>query len=333
MQTVKKFIKAGSLGYPEEETIEQKVLKDGTFVKKIAQTVIVDHKTKGRRVESLTIDEFRKKRKIDPWPYNATARVSLDHDATRNLLIYLLAHKEFLKVQRTTTYTLLTGAQELSDLKPVELNALVTLIQIAAQKGKLGEIIKPEAIDNFNAAIQQARYKSAVDQLKKMLPDSSLDENAYKKWFVEHHWVFGTEYAGTENGTKIGWDVEGDIILRSIDGYQDLIELKLPTTEVLIFDQSHTNWFPSSDLSKAISQVIKYFQDTEDARIMLAQKEKLPFLKPRARIVIGRSVDWTQDKHDSLRRLNGSLHNIQIMTYDHLLASAQRMIQYYEKSV
>lgn len=331
MTTIRRFIKSGNVGFPGPETIESEVLKDGTFVKKVAQTVLVDHRTHGRRVESLTLAEFRKRKKVDPWPQDATSRISLDHEAVRNLLNYLLLQKEFLRLQRSTTYTLLTGASELSDLKPAELSALISLVQIAAKRGKLSEVVTPEAIDNFSAAIQQARYKAAIDQLRGMLADSTLSEEVYRRWFVEHHWVFGTEYLGPEKTTKIGWESKGDIILRSVDGYQDLIELKLPAVPALNYDQSHNSWYPSAELAKAIAQVIKYFQETEDARMILAEKEKLPFLKPRARIVIGRSKDWDQDRFDALRRLNASLQNIQIMTYDHLVGSAERMVQYYER--
>ena len=327
----KRFIKSGNLGYPEAETVERQTLKDGTFVKKVAQTVIVDHSTQGRRIESLTLDEFKKKTKSEPWPETATTRITLDHDSIKKLLEYLIAHKEFLKLQHTTFYNLITGTHELSELKPSELSALVSLVQTAAKQGKLADIVKPDALQNFNAAIHQAQFKNAIAEISKMLPIESLSEDDYKKWFLTHHWVFGTEYLGPEDGTKIGWAVKGDIVLRSIDGYQDLIELKLPTAEILKYDASHKNWYPSVELSKAVAQVIKYFQETEDARMILAQKEKLPFLKPRARIVIGRTNAWEQDQYDALRRLNASLQNIQIMSYDYLLSIARRMVSYYEK--
>lgn len=331
MNIPKRFIKSGNLGYPEEEVVERQMLKDGTFVKKVAQTVIVDHSTHGRRIESLTLDEFRKKMKSEPWPETATTRITLDHDSIKKLLEYLIAHKEFLKLQHSTFYTLITGTQELSELTPGELSAVISLVQTAARQGKLGDIVKPEALQNFNAAIHQAQYKTAIDELSKMLPVESLSEDDYKQWFLTHHWVFGTEYLGPEDGTKIGWAVKGDIVLRSIDGYQDLVELKLPSAEILKYDPSHKNWYPSVELSKALAQVIKYFQETEDARMLLAQKEKLPFLKPRGRIVIGRSNTWQPEQYDALRRLNASLQNIQIMSYDYLLSIAKRMVSYYEK--
>ena len=63
---------------------------------------------------------------------------------------------------------------------------------------------------------------------------------------------------------------------------------------------------------------------------MLAQREKLFFLKPRARVVIGRSNSWQQPLRDALRILNGSLHFIEVWTYDDVLAMADQMMEIYE---
>lgn len=328
MQT-RKFTRAGPLGFPQPEVIEETIVKDGTFVRKVVQTVLVDHKTKGRRVESLTIDEYRKKKKTDPWPPTPT-RISLDHDAIRKLLIYLLAHKEFLRLQRSTTYTLLTGASELSELSGEELDSLVNLVRQASLQGKLNSLLDANVLKNLNAAVQQARYKEAIDKLQQMLADPSLSEDDYKKWFNEHNWVFGAEYSGTEASSRVGWASRGDIILRTVDGYLDIVELKLPTHEVLIYDKSHDTFYPSSEVSKAIAQVIKYFQETEDSRLQLEVKENLPFLKPRGRIVIGRSTAWDRKQYDALRRINAALQSVQVLTYDHLFDSAKRLTAYYE---
>ncbi len=323
-----RFVKSGNLGFPDEQILEKSVLKDGTFVKKVAQITIVDHKTKGRRVESITIDEYRRKKKTDPWP-NEPTRIALSHDALDELVKYLLAQDEFLKLQRSTRYTLLTGATDLSQLRNDEIEALVSLVKNAANSGKLSEVVKLETINNIAAAIQQTRYKDAVNELKTML-SNKLSEEDYREWFLAHPWVFGTEYLKPESNRQIGWKVKGDIILTSVDGYQDIIELKLPSAKILIYDNSHDNWYPSADLTLTIAQVVKYIHDSEDDRTTIALKEKLPFLKPRARIVIGRSNDWDGKQNDALRRFNSALHSIQIMTYDHLLISASRMIQYYE---
>lgn len=190
-------------------------------------------------------------------------------------------------------------------------------------------MINFDTINNIAAAIQQTRYKDAVSELKIVLSNKH-DEDSYRKWFLAHSWVFGTEYLKPEHNKQVGWKSKGDIILTSVDGYQDIIELKLPTAKILIYDDSHDNWYPSQELSLTIAQVAKYIHESEDERTTIALKEKLPFLKPRARIVIGRSNDWDENQSHALRRLNAALHSIQIITYDHLLMSALRMIQYYK---
>jgi hypothetical protein len=324
------FYKTGNLGFPETQTIETETIKDGTFVKKIVDTVLVDHNTKGRRIESICISEFKKNKKADQWPSVPINKITLDNASLVNLVNYLELHKEFLKFDSSTTYRLLTGVEQLSELNTIELDSLVQLVKKAAKQDKLKDMVQPDVINNFSAAIQQARYKSAMLEIETMILNTTLSEASYNKWFIDHHWVFGTEYLGTEDGKKIGWASKADIVLRSVDGYQDFIELKLPSAEVLKWDSSHSNWYPSVELSKAIAQVIKYFQETADARMLLAEKEGLAFLKPRARIVIGRHVGWDQAQFDALRRLNSSLQNIQIMTFDHLLQSAGQMVKYYE---
>jgi len=42
--------------------------------------------------------------------------------------------------------------------------------------------------------------------------------------------------------------------------------------------------------------------------------------------VLGRSHDWTSDQTEAYRILNASHHSLSILTYDHVLARARRMI-------
>jgi hypothetical protein len=326
----KRFVKSGNLGYPAPETIEELELEDGTFVRKVIQTVIVEHKTSGKRVESMTLRQFRKRRKADPWPVVPEFTVRLNSEGVGKLFAYLQAQPEFFDLSQSTTYTVLTGTGPLSATQAQQLQVLAAALQRVAKEGRLNAYIAPETLDNLGAAIQQTRYKKALAELRKMLSDESLKELHYRAWFLENRWILGTEYIGVEPSSKLGWSSEGDIILRSVDGYQDIVELKLPSAKVLNFDKSHDNWYPTADLSSAVAQVIKYFHESEDARLLLAEKEDLPFLKPRAKIVIGRSVGWTKAQFDALRRLNAAMQNVQVLTYDHLVQTAEALIEHYE---
>ncbi len=62
MEIPKRFIKAGNLGYPEEEIIEQ-VLKDGTFVKKV-KLLSLTTKRKDGALNRLQLMNSEKQRKM-----------------------------------------------------------------------------------------------------------------------------------------------------------------------------------------------------------------------------------------------------------------------------
>lgn len=312
------------MGFPQEELLEFEVLHEGTKKRKTAQLIIIRHKTKGVRYK-LNIDEYLiEKDGTEKHEHH----IPLSEEATEKLLSYLLTREEYAKLADTTFYTILKGS---APLDQPTLTRVVETLRTALGSQQIDRILDEALRDNFSAVIQQIRYKKAVTELEDKLKQNLL-EDEYRKWFLEHPWVFGTEYERPETKTrKVGWNSRGDIILTSVDGYQDLIELKRPDSEVFRYDESHDNYYPSQELSKALSQVIKYLQSSEDVRLQIKEFDNLPFLKPRGRIVIGRTTQWVKEKHETLRKLNCTLQNIQIMTYDHLINQAKRMIKYYEE--
>ena len=318
----KMFVKAGAVGFPEEELLEE-VIYDGKKVKKKAQLTVIHHNS-GVQYR-LTIDEYNVGK---DGLLVQTAHIPLSEEATDKLFQYLLSKDKFAEIAHTTFYTVVEST---APLDKQSLEQLANLLKRATTNRQLETIVPSEVVGNFSAVIHQIRYKKAIAELKKMLGEEH-SEKEYEKWFMDNHWIFGTEYLKTEDA-KIGWRTAGDIILTSTDGYQDIIELKLPTEDILLYDASHKNWYPSEALSKAIAQALKYVQESEDVRTTIEVKEKLPFMKPRAKIVIGRSDDWDTDKFDCLRKLNAGFHCVQVMTYDHLLLAGQRMVDYYEGEV
>lgn len=319
----KMFVKAGSVGFPQVELLEETIY-EGKKVRKKAQLTVIHHNS-GVQYR-LTIDEFNVNK---DGILIQTAHIPLNEEATDKLFRYLHSKDRFAEMAQTTFYTVV---ESIAPLDKQTIEQLAKLLRRAAKNRQIANIVPSDVVINFAAVINQIRYKKAISELMSMLKEKHT-EKEFEAWFLENHWIFGTEYLKTED-VRIGWRTSGDIILTSVDGYQDIIELKLPTEEVLLRDDSHDNWYPSAGLSKAVSQATKYIQESEDARAIIQSKEGVPFLKPRAKIVIGRSINWTSDdgdkRLDCLRKLNAQLHNIQIMTYDHLLLCAGRMVQYYE---
>ncbi len=49
-------------------------------------------------------------------------------------------------------------------------------------------------------------------------------------------------------------------------------------------------------------------------------------VKPRCILIFGRSHDWDANQAEAYRILNAGFHNLTIMSYDHVLARAQRIL-------
>jgi hypothetical protein len=122
-----------------------------------------------------------------------------------------------------------------------------------------------------------------------------------------------------------------DYLMQAYDGFLDIIEIKRPT-ETLKFwvnSQVQGNWIPSTDLTKAITQATKYIYEVEreaNSVKFLEKVDKTKTIKPRCVLIFGRSKNWNESQKEAYRILNASYHNLTILTYDHVLARAKRIL-------
>ena len=142
--------------------------------------------------------------------------------------------------------------------------------------------------------------------------------------------MLGTNYLPpNEEFRRITRDKTLDIPMETTDGYLDFFELKRADEDVLRFDQNRKVYFFAPHIAVAIAQCADYIKTIEDHRLQLAQ-DGFIFLKPRARIVGGRSTEWPPEKKNALQVLNHALHYIELWTYDQLVQMAERMVALYE---
>ncbi len=93
--------------------------------------------------------------------------------------------------------------------------------------------------------------------------------------------------------------------------------------------QDRGNYYPSTELTQAIIQSAQYIVDVETRMNDHAFLERIggvKVIKPRAVLLFGRSNDWNEGHQQSYRVLNCSFHDLTILTYDHVLARAKRML-------
>ncbi|MCC8471884.1 Shedu anti-phage system protein SduA domain-containing protein, partial [Xanthomonas phaseoli] len=156
-----------------------------------------------------------------------------------------------------------------------------------------------------------------------------VGEQVYQAWCEKHCWAFGNAYVIRDEVRNISSGDSLDLLLPNIiAGYRDIVELKRPDKDVLVYDSAHRNYYFSADVSKAIGQCHRYLDILhEQAKHGLLDRKEVVAYHPRATIVIGRSNEWDEEQQRSLHGLNRRLHGISVMTYDHLLAQGERLIE------
>lgn len=189
------------------------------------------------------------------------------------------------------------------------------------------DIIPHELFDAFN---QLTKHK-AVEKFDEML-DDDLTEHDWQKWFEDNSWVLGTEYVRVLDERNIDTKNITDFLMEAYDGFLDIVEIKRPDGELHFWANSkdHDNYIPHQDLVKAITQASKYIYEVEreaNSIKFLERVDNVKTIKPRCVLIFGRSDYWNNEQKESFRLLNSNYHNLNIMTYDHVLERAKRMIK------
>ena len=193
----------------------------------------------------------------------------------------------------------------------------------------LSEIeLTQELASALRGSIRLAEMRAAVAELRTKLDSDVCDEQHYQEWCEKHCWAFGNAHVVRDELRTISAGDKLDILLPTvIAGYRDIVELKRPDKEVLIKDTSHRNFYFSNFVSQAIGQCHRYLDVLhETAQNGLRDHEEIVAYHPRATIVIGRSSHWGEPEQKALHGLNRRLHGISVMTYDHLLAQGERLL-------
>jgi antiviral defense system Shedu protein SduA len=194
----------------------------------------------------------------------------------------------------------------------------------------LARRVNPEIVQKIDSAIKYIAMEKGLDWLCAKISED-VDEAVFQKWFEENTWIFGKNYVQRVSKRVVGLESRADLIYISVDGFADLVELKksfLPKS-ILLPDASHKTFYPSAELSRALTQAMHYLQVIEDHRLQLVELVKIPVLRPTITIIIGRSNDWDEPMKKQLRVLNSTLLNTKVLTYDHLLAMGNNILQLY----
>lgn len=189
----------------------------------------------------------------------------------------------------------------------------------------------PTLVTKLSYARIQVTKRKIVNDLILRLSIGGYSEtkgdDSWQDWIYKNNWLFGVNYGKPFEKTKINiTGVMPDYLFPALDGFVDILEIKLPDDEVILKDTSHHgSWKWTAETNTAIGQVVNYLGEIDRLRLEIEniiKKEygrEVSLLKPRAYILIGDSASWDLDKKEGLRKMNHALHGIEVLTYKDLL--------------
>jgi hypothetical protein len=179
-------------------------------------------------------------------------------------------------------------------------------------------------------ALDFRRKEDAVVELEEMLQLDLVEAN-WQRFFEQNDWILGSDFVRMLDERQIDVDHIADYLMQAYDGFLDLIEIKRPGGSMRFWAEAldHGHHVPHSDLTKAITQSQRYIYEVEreaNSVKTLARLEGIKAVKPRCTLIFGRSHDWTSEQVEAYRILNAGLHSLSVLTYDHVLERAKRML-------
>lgn len=218
-----------------------------------------------------------------------------------------------------------------------EVSRFLTLIASDPEgKEKLGEVAKNYGLIKVGDIDNIIQKKEAVTLFENILNKQEefnkykkelgvgKDEEVWQKFFSQNAWILGSDFVEILDERRLDVENITDYLLKSFDGFVDIIELKRPSAPFWTAEN-----IPKSELTAATMQCIRYILQTERKINDLEFNKKIqntPIVKPRITLIYGRSNSWGDNKKEAYRVLNSSYYNLNIISYDHLLERAKRLI-------
>lgn len=253
------------------------------------------------------------------------SELTLDGEEFKNLIDFISSNYEPFK-EGTRAFLPLDNPFDLQNAQQIK-----QLLNIPDKGGMLQFLLSNDIIpEDLEIGLTQARKLRAIDEFQYLL-ESDFTENKWQNWFEKNSWVLGSDFVKVLDERVIDTRNISDFLMQSYDGFIDVIEIKRPEGDLKFWASTldHGNYYPHSDLIKAITQSISYIHEVElQANDMkfFERVGKVKTIKPRCTLIFGRSNDWNQAQQEAFRVLNSSYHNLTIVTFDHVLERAKRII-------
>ncbi|MDP3150514.1 MAG: DUF4263 domain-containing protein [Ignavibacteria bacterium] len=260
-----------------------------------------------------------------PETLDPKSELTLDTEELKGLIKFLQENYEPFR-QGVKAFIPLDYPYEKSNAEQIK-----ALFSLPEKKRIVDFILNNELIpEEISAGLLSARRVQAIKEFEYILTNN-LVESDWQKWFEKNSWVLGSEFVRVLDERTIDTKNISDFLMEAYDGFLDIVEIKRPEGGMTFWakNQDHGNYYPSTDLVKAISQASTYIYEIEreaNSVKFLERVDRVKTIKPRCILIFGRSNNWTNEHIAAFRILNSGFHNLSIMTYDHVLERAKRVV-------
>lgn len=343
LKTVGKGFKNGSI----------ELIRDTKRSKIFVSSFHVDRQDGTNKVTNVTLYNFEYKKQEDTgeskWEFVSKIKIPNDSEYNypiRKLHKYIATQLQLDGEQISSRYTKIVEGSSPEDLEAY--TSLVEQVKNLGDKNKVKELLRnifennetkeltdyllenDLLADDLKSAVEYRARVAAVKEFIAML-NTPLEENDWQQWFQENNWVLGSDFVRILDERRIDVANISDYLVEAYDGFLDVIEIKKPSPKLKFWSESkdHENFFPHSDLVKAITQSMNYISQIEkqiDSIEFQKRVDNVSVIKPRCTLIFGRSINWDDEQKQAYRILNCSYHNLTIITYDHVLERAKRML-------
>lgn len=238
---------------------------------------------------------------------------------------FFTTKEKFFTYERGMLAELLTKDFNPAILSRDDLSALTAFLPKIYSKAK-GKSLDVTSVYKNKQSIQLLYLEKLISDFDDRTKKKYAEGN-WQDYFRKYILLFQDGYIQKLEKINIGVDIRfPDFCVITTDDYLDVIEIKVPSTRLLLQDKSHKNYYWSGDISKAISQTEKYLdsitKNADQIRRVLADKLgiNLRIIKPRGIIIAGTTTEFDKNKEkaDDFRLLNEGLKNITVVPYDEL---------------
>ena len=255
---------------------------------------------------------------------NPKSQVSLDREEFQSLLEFLQANYEPFS-QGYDSFIPLGGKFDQETI-----DAFLAIIDSPAKTEFLDSIANNEILaDELMSALKRKTRVKAVKEFEAMLSKDLLEQE-WQTWFEHNAWVFGIDSVRILRERAIDTANITDYLVQAYDGFLDIVEIKRPDggTQFWANNQDRRNYVQSHQLTKAITQAITYLSELEREAnsVKFLERVGIKAIKPRCALIFGRSEGWNDHQKEAYRILNSSHKDLTILTYDHLLDRAKRIV-------